>query len=370
MRIQGRVVTPEGVLENAFVRVERDRIAEVGPAAGGQKAELTAAWVVPGFVDVHVHGGGGHTFTTGDPDGARGAIAFHRGHGTTTMLASLVTSSRRETIDQVAALAPLVHSGELAGIHLEGPYLSTARCGAQNPEYLRDPDPAELADLLAPNVVRTVTVAPELPGALPAIEQLRAHGIVAALGHTDATYEQALAGVRAGATLATHLCNGMRPIHHRDPGPIIALLDSPDVICEIVADGVHVHDAMVRHIVATAGADRIALVTDAIAAAGMSDGEYGLGGLEVTVTERIARLAATGAIAGSTITMADALARAVRSGVSIVDASVMASGTPARVLGLDAEIGAVAVGRRADLVLLDDDLAVTAVLRGGERVEV
>jgi N-acetylglucosamine-6-phosphate deacetylase len=360
------VVTPEGVLDEATVRIDGDRIAEVSPATPRQRADLRAAWVVPGFVDLHVHGGGGHTFTTGDRDHARATAAFHRRHGTTTMLASLVTAPRRETLDHAGALAELVHNGDLAGVHLEGPYLSTARCGAQHPAYLRDPDPAELADLIGLGVVRTVTVAPELPGALAAIEQLRAHGIVGAVGHTDATYEQALAAVAAGATLATHLCNAMRPIHHRDPGPIVALLDSPGVVCEVVADGVHLHDGMVRHIARVAGADRVALVTDAIAAAGMADGGYELGGQEVSVADGVARLSSSGVIAGSTLTMAAAFRRVVQSGVSIVDVARMASTTPARVLGLDGDVGAVAPGLRADLVLLDDELRVVSVLRRGE----
>jgi N-acetylglucosamine-6-phosphate deacetylase len=368
VRIHGRVVTPTGVLDDTSVRIEGDRIADVSPGAPRRKADLVGAWVVPGFVDLHVHGGGGYTFTTGEPEQAGGVVEFHRRHGTTTMLASLVTASRRDTLDQTAALAPLVHSGEIAGVHLEGPYLSTARCGAQNPAHLRDPDPAELADLIGLGVVRSATVAPELPGGLAAIEWLRDHGIVAAVGHTDANYEQALAAVTAGATLATHLCNAMRPIHHRDPGAIIALLDNPGVVCEAVADGMHLHDGMLRHIIGVAGPDRVALVTDAIDAAGMPDGEYKLGGQEVSVADGIARLPSSGVLAGSTLTMAAALRRTIHSGVSIVDAARMASTTPARVLGLDGDLGTVEPGRRADLVLLDDDLHIVAVLRRGEPV--
>ena len=360
------MVTPDGVADGAVIQTESGRIDAIIPGAGDH--ELAAAWVVPGFVDLHVHGGGGDTFGAGGPEQARRAIAFHRRYGTTTMLASLVTDSRRDLLEQASALAALVHSGELAGVHLEGPFLSIARCGAQNPAQLRDPDRGELADLIALDVVRSMTVAPELPGALAAIEQLHAHGVVAAIGHTDATYEQALAGVDAGASLATHLYNGMRPVHHRDPGPVVALLDSPGVVCEVVPDGIHLHDGMLRHIVRVAGSDRVALVTDAMAAAGMPDGEYDLGGLATTVTSGVARLTATGAIAGSTITMAGALRRVVQSGVSMVEAVRMASTTPATVLGLSGELGAIAPGLRADLVLLDDDLAVTAVIRAGEFV--
>lgn len=368
------MVTPEGVVDGAVVRIQKDRIeaitvpAQRRTSSSARSRDLAAAWVLPGFVDVHVHGGGGCSFTSGDAEQARGAIAFHRRHGTTTMLASLVTASRRDLLDQTASLAPLVHSGELAGVHLEGPYLSTARCGAHDPAQLRDPDSAELAALIALDVVRVVTLAPERSGGLAAIEQLRAHGVVAAVGHTDATYEQVLAAVAAGASLATHLFNGMRPVHHRDPGPVVALLESPGVVCEVVADGVHLHDGMLRHIVRVAGPERVALVTDAMSAAGMPDGAYELGGLAITVAEGVARLATSNAIAGSTTTMAAALRRAVHSGVSIVDASRMASTTPAAVLGLSDEVGAIAPGRRADLVLLDEDLAVTAVVRAGKLI--
>jgi N-acetylglucosamine-6-phosphate deacetylase len=373
MRVRGRVVTPEGVVEDGVVRIRNGRIDGVAAAADGRTAArrgriVSGAWVVPGFVDLHVHGGGGYSFTSGDAEQARGVIAFHRRHGTTTMLASLVTAARRDLYDQTASLAPLVHSGELAGVHLEGPYLSVARCGAHDPRLLRDPDPAELAELLALDVVRVVTLAPERSGGLAAIEQLRAHGVVAAVGHTDATYEQVLAAVDAGAGLATHLYNGMRPVHHRDPGPVVALLERPGVVCEVVADGVHLHDGMLRHTVRVAGPERVALVTDAMAAAGMPDGAYELGGLPITVADGVARLTESGSIAGSTTTMAAAFRRTVRSGVSIVDAARMAATTPAAVLGLGHRIGAIAPGMRADLVVLDDDLTVTAVIRAGKLV--
>jgi N-acetylglucosamine-6-phosphate deacetylase len=358
--LRGRVVTPEGVLDHGLVRVAAGRIVEV--TTDGRPG---TGWILPGFVDLHVHGGGGNTFTTGDPEQARAVVAYHAGHGTTTLQASLVTASRAATRDAVAALAPLVHEGVLAGVHLEGPYLSAARCGAQNPAHLRDPDPDEIADLLAIGVIGTITVAPELPGALSVIRQLCARGVVVAVGHTDATYEQTWAAVEAGATLATHLFNGMRPVHHRDPGPVTALLDSDTVVCEAIADGTHLADTMLRHVVRVAGSDRVALVTDAVAASGMGDGEYELGGQAVRVRDGVARLAGDGAIAGSTTTMDAALRRTVHSGVSIVDAARMASTTPARVLGLGDEIGAITVGRRADLVCLDDELTVVSTLRRG-----
>jgi N-acetylglucosamine-6-phosphate deacetylase len=364
----GRVVTPDGVIDNGIVRVEGDRIVAVQPMGRTRIIHSRASWVLPGFVDIHVHGGGGHTFTTGDVDQARAAAAFHRAQGTTTMLASLVTAPRDLLRDATIAYAPLIQDGTLAGVHFEGPYLSAARCGAQNPAYLRDPDEAELTSLLDLDGVAMVTIAPELPGALDAIRLLVDRGVRAAVGHTDATYEQTLAAVAAGASVATHLCNGMRPVHHRDPGPIVALLDSPEVVCEQVADGVHLHDGMLRHAVRTAGPQRIALVTDAVAAAGMPDGEYDLGGLEVKVTQGVARVTISGSIAGSTLTMAAAVRRAVHSGISIVDVAQMAASTPARVLNKEDTLGTIEVGKRADLVLLDEELQVQGVLKAGKQV--
>lgn len=326
---------------------------------------------MPGFVDLHCHGGGGHTFTTGDAAAARQAAAFHLRHGTTTMLASLVSSPFPLMRAATEAFAPLVAEGVLAGIHFEGPYLSPARCGAQNPDHLRDPSIQELTELVAVggDAVRMMTLAAERNGAREAIRLLADRGVAAAVGHTDATYEQTRAAVSAGATVATHLCNAMRPVHHREPGPIVALLESAAVVCELIADGVHLHDGMLGFAARTAGPDRGALVTDAIAAAGMPDGAYELGGQSVVVADRVARLATAdgspGAIAGSTLTMDAALRRAVGAGLPLVDAARMAATTPARTLGLGEAIGALVPGLRADLVELDPDLRVVRVMRAG-----
>jgi N-acetylglucosamine-6-phosphate deacetylase len=367
VNVVGRVVTPEGVIESGVVSVNGDRIASV--LGGAPPASVHSGhWIVPGFVDIHVHGGGGYTFTTGDPAQARGAAAFHLAHGTTTLLAGLVSAPFELALAATRAYAPLVAEGVIAGSYFEGPYLSHARCGAQNPSYLRDPSTEELSELVAAGAgtVRMVTVAPELPGALDAIDLLVRHGIVAAIGHTDATYEQTRAGIAAGATVATHLFNGMRPPHHRQPGPVYALLGAPSVVCELIADGTHLHDGTLAFAVSVAGPDRAALVTDAIDAAGMSDGHYNLGGLEVDVTDGVARLTSTGSIAGSTLTMDAALRRAVHSGLSIVDACHAAATTPAALIGLGTEVGALRAGLRADLVELSEDLKVVRVMRGGK----
>ncbi|XVU25079.1 N-acetylglucosamine-6-phosphate deacetylase [Actinoplanes sp. CA-054009] len=357
-RIGGRIVRPGAVVEG-YVEVDGPTILEVVAREGAGDDVI-----VPGFVDIHCHGGGGHTFTTGDAESARAAAAFHLGHGTTTMLASLVSSPFELMRDATAAYQPLIEAGVIAGLHYEGPYLSGVRCGAQNPAYLRDPSIDELQELIKTDAVRLVTIAPELPGALEAIAFLRDRGVAAAVGHTDATYEQTLAGVTAGATVGTHLFNGMRPPHHREPGPVIGLLASP-VVCELIADNIHLHPGMLAFAARTAGPDKAALITDAMDATGMADGTYDLGGQEVIVAEGVARLARNGSIAGSTLTMDVALRNAVAAGISLPDAAAMASTTPARVLGLADQTGALEAGLSADLVVLNPDLTVKSVMRRG-----
>jgi N-acetylglucosamine-6-phosphate deacetylase len=363
MIITGRIVTPNGVKEGR-VTVEGSRIKSVRRAG-----VVEDQWVFPGFVDLHNHGGGGHTFTTGDAMQAREAAEFHLAHGTTTLLASLVSSPFEVMREAVLAYRPLVEQGVLAGIHFEGPYLSHARCGAQNPSYLRDPDLTELAELvkLASGSLKMVTIAPELPGALEAIAMLREHGVVVAIGHTDGTFEQVRAGIAAGATVATHLFNGMRPFNHRDPGPIPALLGDNNVVCELVADGVHLHDGVLAFAARMAGAWRTALITDAMSAAGKPDGEYDLGGLKVTVSDGAARLKDSGSIAGSTLTMDAAVRRALGAGLVPLEVAKMAATTPAVVLGLHKHL---TDGNDADLVVMDADLRVKQVMRAGQWVRV
>ncbi len=369
-----RVVTPEGVLESGWVVVEGATITSVGRGVPpvGSLTDLGGAWLVPGFVDVHMHGGGGHDVAASAAS-LNQAVAFHHAHGTTTTLASLVTAAEPDLVDQLRWIAAETRraaannepGNRLVGAHLEGPFLAPSRCGAQNVEHMKHPDPGLLQRLqsAAAGTLRVVTIAPELPGALEVIRAVVAGGAIAAIGHTDATYDQARAGFDAGAVLATHLFNGMRPRHHREPGAAGAAL-GVGAFCEIICDGRHVHPAMIREV--AAGRAELILITDAIAAAGVSAGDFRLGGQDVSVVGGTARLRSTGSLAGSTLTMAAALRRAVvEVGLPIQTAVRAAATAPATLLGLAGDRGAIAPGLRADLVVLDDELRVSSVISGG-----
>ena len=365
-----RLVTPDDLLENAWIQIEDGDVRALGrrsegmPADGRRPEELGDVTVVPGFVDIHTHGGGGATYSTTDPEEARKAAAFHAKHGTTTTMASLVTAPLDDIVSQTACLADLVADGVIAGVHLEGPFLSEARCGAHEPSLLRDPVEGDVAKVLS-DVVKMVTIAPELEHGLDAIRQVVDAGAVAALGHTDATYEQMVAGADAGATVATHLFNGMAPFHHRDPGPVGAALNDPRLLLEVINDGMHLDPQVVRVALAAAGVSRIALITDAMIATGMPAGRYTLGNLEVDVKDGLATLAhGSHSIAGSTLTMDVAYRNAVQAGVSLVDASRMASTAPAEAFGWY-HVGGIEPGKRADLVVLGNDYAVRKVMRAG-----
>ena len=365
----GPVVTAHGLVESGWVVVAGERIVAtgVGDPEEPLDVDLRGRTLAPGFVDQHGHGGGGNSFVTTDPAEARRAARLHQEHGTTSLIASLVSGSRDDLVAQIATLSPLVDQGVIEGIHVEGPWLSMLHRGAHDPAQLRDPTPAEVDELLAlgGGRIKMVTIAPELPGAIAAIRQIVRAGVIAAVGHTDADYDQTRLAIAAGATVATHLSNAMRPLHHRDPGAIAALLECPAVTIELIADGVHVHPAFLRLVMAAAGFERIALISDAMPAAGASDGDYLLGELEVTVIDGTARLVDSGALAGSTLTLDKALRSIVlHGGVGLGDAMTMLSKTPARTMGLD-DRGAIEAGKRADLVVLGPQLDVEAVMVRG-----
>ncbi len=367
-----QVLTPARLLAPGWLRLDGDHIVEVAPGPPPRKADvdLAGATLVPGFVDAHAHGGGGHSFSTGTSEAVRAAVGAHLAHGTTTMMASLVTDSAERLHDLVGALAAQVGDGTIAGIHLEGPWLSPAYHGAHDPSLLTDPSPARVEALLEAGhgTVRMVTLAPELPGGLPAVRRLADAGVRAAIGHTDATFSQARAALDAGAVVGTHLFNAMRGIHHREPGPGLALLEDPDAYIELIADGVHLHPAVLHHAASTKP-DQVVLVTDAMAAAASVDGDYRLGPMAVRVEDGVARLVGTGAIAGSTLTLAAAVRYAATAArLPLEEAVRAATMTPATMLGLP-RVGQLRPGFRADLVALDAALEVRHVMRAGRWVD-
>ena len=391
--LRGRVVTPEKVIEDGAVVAVGDSIAWVGPVGAapepwaGAVARVPAsdAVLLPGLVDLHNHGGGGESFPEAyDVEAVRTAAREHLEHGTTTLVASLVTAPGPVLAERVRTLAAVVATGEIAAIHLEGPFLSALRCGAQDPRVMVPGDAAlvhEIA-LAADGAFATMTYAPEIAGADDVVRALAEVGAVPSIGHSDATAGQARAsievarealaapGTRSARPTATHLFNGMRPLHHREPGPAgecLAAAARGELVVELVADGVHLADETTRMVFDLVGADNIALVTDAMAATGMPDGDYVLGGLRVTVHEGVARLAEGGAIAGGTAHLLDIVRRTTGLGVALEDAVRAASGTPAAVLGRD-DLGALEAGRAADVVVTDGELRVREVYRAGRLV--
>ncbi|MER5547063.1 N-acetylglucosamine-6-phosphate deacetylase [Streptomyces sp. NPDC001118] len=361
-----RVVLPGGVVDDGRVSVEGTKITAAAPE-NAEVIDVSGHWLIPGFVDIHNHGGGGASFS-GTPDDILKAIHTHRVHGTTTLVASTVTDEMDLLARQAGLLSELAEQGDIAGIHFEGPFISPCRKGAHSEELLRDPEPAEVRKLIdaARGRAKMVTLATELPGGLDSVRLLAEHGVIAAIGHTDATYEQTVQAIDAGATVATHLFNAMPPLGHRTPGPIAALLEDERVTVELINDGTHLHPAALELAFHHAGADRVAFITDAMDAAGIGDGRYMLGPLEVEVSEGVARLVQGGSIAGSTLTLDRAFQRAVTiDRLSVEDAVTALSVNPARLLGLFDRIGSLEPGKDADLLLLDADFGLKGVMRHG-----
>ena len=361
-----RVLTSRAEWGPGRIEIAGDRIAAVGPATG-EEPEHIAGVVVPGFVDIHVHGAVGIDFgsATGDSE-VLAAAEHHFSRGTTTLVASVASSGADSMERSVRLLARGAERGILAGIHLEGPYLSARRRGAHRADRLRAPDIAELERLLdaGAGAIRMVTLAPEIPGAFDLIRLLVARGVVPAIGHSDCDAETARAAVDAGARVFTHLFNGMPPFHHREVGPVGVALTDPRVVAELILDRFHLASEAQR-VAVGALHGRVAVVSDAMQATGCEDGDYRIADSDVRVVDGAAWLADGSSLAGSTSTVADGFARLrTELGHTLAEAIEATSATPSRALGLEAP--ALAAGDFADLVVLDADAArVVRTMRRG-----
>ncbi|MGV8847289.1 N-acetylglucosamine-6-phosphate deacetylase [Tessaracoccus sp.] len=368
-----RAVTPTGVLEDAVITIAGGRIVSVEPGGPGE-GDRDGLWAVPGFVDTHTHGAVGVSF--GDPDVAANqrAIDFHRSQGSTTIFASTVTEPIDKLERQLRVLRKLVEAGELAGIHLEGPFLAEEKKGAHDPALLRDPDAESVERLIAAggSALKMITLAVERQHGEAATKRFTEAGVKVAFGHSNADDVVTRASLDWGVCIVTHLFSAMNSIHHRKPGPVPVLLTDERCMVELICDGIHHAPVIARMSIDAAGVDRVGMVTDAMSATGKGDGRYILGELEVEVIDGTARLVTEdgtqGAIAGSTLTMAKAFEFLVTQvGCSIEEAAIMTSSTPARWHDLE-EVGQLVAGRWADVCLVDGDGVLRGVIRRGMKV--
>jgi len=395
-----RIFTPQEQLADSVILTENGRITAIGHRdevkipAGAIDYVAAGMTVVPGFVDVHIHGAGGHDVMEATPAALDCITSTVARYGTTSILATTVTAPVDETCRSLQGIAQYIRAhekhenigpnvepnveqqnpepatpelaAEILGIHLEGPFISKARRGVHPPDAIARPSVEILEKFRAASdgLIRIVTIAPEIPGALDLIRYAQANGIIAAIGHTDANFEQTQAAIQAGARHSVHFYNAMRPFSHRDPGVIGAILTEPDVSAEVIADGIHVAGPAIQVLLGTKGFDTVLLASDATAATGMPDGNFRLGNFEVMVKDGVCRNA-EGKLAGSTLTLDRALRYIVALGVPLIDAVRMATILPARRISLAGKKGIIAVGADADLVVLTPDLRVVGVMTRG-----
>ncbi|KWX75197.1 N-acetylglucosamine-6-phosphate deacetylase [Paenibacillus riograndensis] len=381
----GNVLTPAGIIREGVIAVSEEAIHYAGEAAWLPEAytqwpagneKTGGGLLIPGFVDVHVHGGDGFDFMYADADALTAITRYHASQGTTTMLATTMTAGKKD-IDRVLSevhafrSAPMPYA-QLAGVHLEGPFISPKWSGAQNPEHIvpANMEWLEQWETLYPGLIRQVTIAPEGEGALRAITWLRKHGVTAALGHTNASFEEVIAAADAGLNQAVHMFNAMTPLHHRKPGAAGAILFDERIRAEIIADGIHVHPAAISVLARLKKEGNLLLITDAMSATGLSDGEYTIGDLPVLVRDGVARLKENPeALAGSTLTMIRGFRYLVQEvGLTLEEASRAASLTPAQALGLERTIGTLEAGKRGDILLLDNELNLQEVWINGRKI--
>src|SRR5216683_5090685 len=379
-----RALTPTTEIPSAGILVRDGVIEAIGPRqgmsvpAGAQEISAVDHTAIPGFVDVHIHGAGGHDVMEGSEEALSGVARTLARHGTTSFVATTVTASPDDTCRSVEGIAryitqqfeTLQPKAEVLGVHYEGPFINKARRGVHPAEWVQLPNAELLQRFMqaAAGKARILTIAPELSGATPCIDAARSLGMVVSIGHTDATYEQARAAVAHGAHHATHVYNAMRPFTHRDPGVIGAVLTTPEVTAELIADGIHVDEIAMKVLLQAKGTQGVVLISDGTSATGMPDGEYMLGGLKVTVNGGVCRNP-EGRLAGSTLTLDRALRNIVGLGIPLADAVRMLTLNPATLLGIEFKKGALRTGADADIVLLSDGLEIERVWARGTVVQ-
>lgn len=376
--INGKIILENEVLEGFQLQIEDGKIAAILKAddeidqTGAEVIDLNGGYISPGWIDIHSHGAVGADFTDGDIQGTQAIVRFAATQGVTGIIPTGITNPFSEIEKAVWAVAETAKTNtdgaQILGFHMEGPFICEKRKGAHRAELLVPADATwtrKIRSIIPGQLI--VAVAPEVPGNLEYIREMAAEGVKIALGHTDATYAEIQAAVEAGATHGVHTFNAMRELHHREPGVVGAIMDLP-LVAEAIVDGIHIHPAVVRILSKLKLPDKFVLITDAIRATGLSDGEYDLGGQQVVKRGKEARLA-DGTLAGSTLTMQEAVQNAVSLvGLSITDAVRAAATNPAKLLGLDTRKGSIAVGKDADLTLLSPELTVMATIIDGRVV--
>jgi len=380
--INGTIITPFHLVSGKAIIIEKGKIIEIvnkeelktATLTGVEVIEAKDKFIVPGYIDIHIHGGGGSDVMDGDYEAINQIAIAHSHFGTTSFLPTTMTMSKDKIIRSLRSICKAAKKGtagaEILGIHMEGPYINPEKKGAQKEEDIKKISIEEFLEFnqASGNLIRLVTIAPEMPGAIDLIKYLYKQGIIASVGHSNATYVQTRAGIQAGLSHVTHTFNAMRELHHREPGVVGAALTSPELTVEVIADGIHIHPIVLKILTKIKEAEEIVLITDAMRAAGLKEGTYDLGGQEVIVTKGQARLK-DGTLAGSVLTMDKAVKNmASKVGVPLPKAIQMASFNPARSIGIDDKKGSLEPGKDADIVILNKNLETELTIVAGKIV--
>lgn len=372
-----RIYTPNGVIENGWMMVNKaGKIEEIGNGEinvnqNCRSIDAEGLSLLPGFIDIHIHGGNGFSVMDGTYEALSGISTFHVKHGTTSFLATTTTGSRDRILKALTCASACLNTGlpgaEVIGIHLEGPYINPKRSGAQDKGEIRIPDFHELNDFLqaANDKLKLATIAPEVENGMNALLLLKENGVTVSIGHSDATFEQVREAVEKGASHTTHHFNGMSPIHHREPGVAGAGLICPEITTEVIADGIHVHPSMVKFLFETKGPWNVCAITDAVFCAGLPDGEYE----DVIVKDGQVHLKDGSSLAGSTLTMINAFKNVLKfTGYSIEEILPSFTLVPARQIGMDHIKGSIEIGKDADFILVDHNLSIVSTFVKGKDV--